>query len=400
MGAIFNGAFDNSERLAKKRLPRVRIYIVVATYLAILLSLVGCARLGEPEGWSKGIVVDDVLYIGTMEGDLRALDIYTGETIWTFELRAEESQKRAIYGTPSVVEDILYIGGYDGRLYAISLTDTEDRRQIREVWDVLVGDGDPIVGSPIVADGLVLVGSSDGSMYAFDSFDGSLQWAFQTANKIWSTPVVLGGVAYFGSLDHKLYAVSLEDGKAVWQSPFSAKGAITARPLISQGRLYVGAFDSVFYAIDMVTGRETGRFEGARNWYWADAVASGDLIFAPSLDGNLYALDRETLEPRWEFETDSPIIGSPVLVSNYLAIPSLDGRVRLVGINDGYSDHQCNLGTKLRASLAAHQNVIYLAAGDHSIRALMVKQNGNPDEEWVHFTEETPPVPRDWTRSC
>ena len=249
MDAISDGTFDNSERLDKKHLRKVGIYIVIATYLAILLNLVGCAKLGEPEGWSKGIVVDDVLYIGTMEGDLRALDIYTGETIWIFELRAEESRKQAIYGTPSVVEDILYMGGYDGRLYAISLSDTEDRRQIREVWDVLVGDGDPIVGSPVVADGLVLVGSSDGSMYAFDSFDGSLRWDFRTANKIWSTPVVVDGVAYFGSLDHKLYAVSREDGKEVWQSPFSAKGAITATPLVSQGRLYVGAFDSVFYLL-------------------------------------------------------------------------------------------------------------------------------------------------------
>ena len=356
--------------------------------------------MGEPEGWSEGVVVGDILYIGTMEGDLRALSIGTGETIWSFELRDEESANRAIYGTPAVAGDTLYIGGYDGRLYALPLNGGEGGDQVREIWDASVGDGNPIVGSPIIADGLVLVGSSDGSMYAFDISDGSLRWAFPTGNKIWSTPAVADGVAYFGSLDHKVYAVSIEDGKEAWQSPFSAKGAITATPLIVNGRVYVGAFDSVFYAIDAATGREVSRFEGASKWYWGGAVAYEDTIYAPSLDGNLYALDVDTLEQRWVLETGGALVGSPVVVFDRLAVPSQDGRVRLVGLNDGADEQQCNVGAKLRASLALHEDVIYMAAVDHSVRALRVKPNGNPDEEWVHFTNEEDPVPRDWVRSC
>ena len=49
---------------------------------------------------------------------------------------------------------------------------------------------------------------------------------------------------------------------------------------------------------------------------------------------------------------------------------------------------------------ASHDGVVYVPASDHSIRALSIKENGNPDEEWVHFTNEEDPVARDWVRSC
>jgi outer membrane protein assembly factor BamB len=376
------------------------VLLIVAAQLAVLLALAACARLGVPEGSSQGVVVDDTLYIGTMDGDLRALDIGTGETVWSFELRGEEPANRAIYGSPAVAGDALYIGGYDGILYALPLDGGDGGDQVREIWDVIVGGGEPIVGSPVIADGLVLVGSSDGSLYAFDTSDGSFRWSFPTGNKIWSTPAVADGVAYFGSLGHKVYAVSVEDGIEVWPSPFEAQGAITATPLIVNGRVYVGAFDSVFYAIDAGTGREVRRFEGASKWFWGGAVAAGDTVYAPSLDGNLYALDIDTLELRWTLETGGPLVGSPVVVFDRIAVPSLDGWVRIVGLGEGLGEQKCNVGAKLRASLTVHQDVIYLAAGDHSIRALRVKSNGNPDEEWVHRTDEDVTVPLDWVRSC
>ena len=346
-----------------------RLFLVA--HLFALLSLVACARLGVPEGWSAGTVHGGRLYIGTMEGDLRALDISTGETVWRYELRGEETD-RAIYGTPAVAGETLFVGGYDGILYALSL-DGE------EVWDTSVGNAEHIVGSPVVVDNLVLVGSSDGNLYAFDATEGSLQWTFATGNKVWSTPAVADGVAYLGSLDHNLYALKLEDGSEVWR--FTAKGAITARPVVARGRVYVGTFDSVFYAVDARTGEEIWRFEEANKWYWGGALAHEDTIYAPSLDGNLYALDIDSGVLRWVLETGGPLVGSPAVIFDRIATPSLDGRLRLVRLRDGSDERQCDVGVKLRASLSVHEDFIYLAATDHTVRALRVKANGNPDVE-------------------
>ena len=358
----------------------LRKIVPVAVYVLLaLVSLAACTRLGVPEGWPTAAVVGDTLYTGTMDGDVRALDAGTGELLWKFALRGEEVDP-AIYGAPAIGDELLYVGGYDGFLYALTLADG------LEVWNTSVGGSKPIVGGPVVADGLVLVGSSDGNLYAFDAAEGFFHWAFQTGAAVWSTPSVSDGVAYFGSLDHNVYAVDLRDGTKLWS--FQAHGAVTASPVVARGRVYVGSFASVFFALDARTGKEVWRFDGADKWYWGGAVADESTIYAPSLDGNVYALDVDTGDLKWTLQTEGQIIGSPVVVSGRLAVPSTDERVRLVRLSDGLDERQYHVGSALKASLAAEGNILYVAAIDHSIRALKVTEIGGTTEKWVHETGE------------
>ena len=120
-------------------------------------------------------------------------------------------------------------------------------------------------------------------------------------NRVWSTPVAEDGVVYFGSLDHNVYALDVDDGKEKWR--FFAGGGVTARPLLHDGRVYIGSFTSVFYALDAETGAVVWRFDGADSWFWGGAAVGGDLVFAPSLDGNVYALDRGSGELAWSLPT-------------------------------------------------------------------------------------------------
>ena len=379
--------------------------LITIAQLFVLLAVVACARLESPEGWSGGVLVDDKLFIGTMEGAILVLQLDSGEELCRFELRAgAEESIGGVYGTPAVSRDTLFIGGYDGFLYALPLELPADCD--KDPWEPddrePVGDLEHIVGSPVVVDDVVLVGSSDGNLYAFDydfeARDLSERWTFPTGNKIWGAPAVEDGVVYFGSLDHNLYAVLLESGEEAWPKPFTAGGAITAAPVVSNGRVYVGAFDSIFYAIDAQTGEEVARFEGASNWYWGGAVATENTLYAPSLDGNLYALDMRTLAMAWPepLRTAGSIIGSPVIVGDRIAVPSLDGKLRVAKLLDGGEIRLCDIGAKLRAPITAHQEgVIYFGATDRSIRALAIDSRGDPDEEWVHSTnnEELPVDP-------
>ena len=352
------------------------------------LSVVACNRFTNPVGGSGGTVAEDVLYIGTAAGQLVALDTESGETIWRYELQSED-EERAIYGTPTVFDGTVYVGGYDGVLYAISTDGVEE-------WSERLGGA--IVGGPVVVDNMVLVGSSDGYMYAIDVQDQTRRWRFPTGHKVWSTPAVEDGVVYFGSLDHKLYAVNLEDGSERWH--FKTQGAVVAQPVVSRGRVYVGSFDSVFYAVDVATGAEVWRFEDARNWYWASAIAVDQLIYAPSLDGTLYALDLGTGELRWTLKTEGAIIGSPAVVHDLIAVPSTDGRIKLARLRDGAERDACNVGEKIRTPIVERDGTIYFGAEDSSVRALRIKKSGNPDEEWVHFTDKDDPLPRDRIPAC
>ena len=393
----------HANRNGKPRLSNGLIFLALPV---VLLIVAACARIGAPEGWSGGVVVDDTLYMGTEEGEVLALDLTSGETLrpgakpWRFELpeRKGEERERTIYGTPAISDDTVYVGGYDSTLYALSL-DLDEIKGIERV------DG-PIVGGPAVADNLVIVGSSDGNLYAFDVGEEkeksritfTEKWKFPTGHKVWSPPAVADGVVYFGSLDHNVYAVTLQDGSQVWK--FETEGAVVAAPLVAGGRVFVGSFDRVFYAIDAETGDEVWRFDGASNWFWGQAVAKDGTVFAPSLDGNLYALDMDTGRLRWTLETDGPIVGSPAIVFDMIAVPSADGRIRLATLRDGDEVGDCNIGEEIRTSLVEKEGFIYFGARDRSIRALRIKPSGNPDEAWVRFTDKGDPEPENRVLAC
>ena len=369
-------------------------FLIISALPLVLLIMVGCARIRAPQGWSGGAVVGDVLYIGTAEGELVALDRGSGERLWKFELRGVEETDRAIYGTPAVADNTVYIGGYDSTLYALSLDDQGGYKELK--WQERLGDS--IIGSPVVADGLVLVGSSDGNLYAFDVTEGGEEWKFSAGDKVWSTPAVVEGVVFFGSIDGNVYAVSLEDGRELWRFP--TKGAVAASPTVAGGRVYVGSFDSVFYAIDAQTGQEFWRFKGATSWFWGRAIAADDTVYAPSLDGNLYALDIDTGRPRWTVETEGPIAGSPVIVHDMIAVASDDGKVRLARLKDGSETGGCDIGEKIRSSLVEKDGFIYLGARDGSVRALKIETRGDADDVWVRFTDKGVPEPESRGRLC
>ena len=96
----------------------------MALLVLSLLVLVGCARVGDAQGWPSGVVENGTLFIGTQDGDFRALDTATGKMLWSFRLRlrGEDEDGRAIYGAPVISEDAIYFAGYGGMLYVDSLS--------------------------------------------------------------------------------------------------------------------------------------------------------------------------------------------------------------------------------------------------------------------------------------
>lgn len=371
---------------------------------ALILFAIACTGIDQPRGWSGGVISGDALIIGTEDGHVLAVDKVDGTTIWVKRLRSEDETDPAIYGTPAMAGDQVFFGeygdDYEGALYAFDL-------QGQRKWSEPLNGR--IIGGPVVVDGLVIAGvalgeaiqGQQGMLSAYDVETREKVWSFDTGGAIWSTPGVSDGFAYFGTLGKNIFAVSVKDGQERWR--FNTGGAVVASPLIDGGRVYVGDFDSIFYALDAATGDVVWRFDGADRWYWAKAVAHEGVIFAPSLDGNLYALDANSGELRWKFETEGTIVGSPVVVGNRLAVPVAagdDSRISIVEMN-GVSREICRIGEDVRTPLVSEGDLIYFGVTDHSIRALRIKtRSGNPDEEWVYYTDRDDPRPVERAEAC
>jgi outer membrane protein assembly factor BamB len=87
--------------------------------------------------------------------------------------------------------------------------------------------------------------------------------------------------------------------------------------------VFVGSFDGNFYAVDIQTGEERWRFQTGDEVRRTSTTADG-LIYFPSRDGNLYALDAETGAERWRF-SDKLGVHDPTVIDQVLYFWNHDG---------------------------------------------------------------------------
>ena len=344
------------------------------------VAVTGCVGggFGPQAGWSGPVLAGDLLYVGSQDGQILALDPQDrGRVEWEFP-QGEEPDIQAVYGTPVVEGGKVFFGGWDGRVYAL------DALTGKELWSgVLTKDGTPnerdpgIVGGPAVEDDTLFIGASDWYLYALDIQNGSERWRFKTGEKVWSTPTVANGVVYISSLDHRLYAIDARACNAApdrcqekWQ--FEAVGGIVASPLVLGNRVYVGAFDRNFYALDIANGQEIYRYT-AGNWFWSGAVTDGTLIYAPSLDGKLYALDKD-LQLRWSFDTGEPILVPPALVAGQVVVASDAETLYVLDAQSGDVRWSRTMGDKIRAPVFSHGEKVYLHVMNHTVREVDIAQ--------------------------
>ena len=362
----------------------IPLLILILTGIVMFACVPGgaCGGIARPEGWSSGVVEDNILYTGTMQGEIIAIDAVSGDYIWHFEPSIGEEKNRAFYGDPIIVGDLIYVAGYDGYLYALSKSDGS-------LWEqpIPIGENkDSVVGGAEYVDGLLLVGSSDGYVYAFDIEDNSSAWSFETGSKIWTKPLIQDGYAFFGSLDKNFYALDVDDGSLVWS--FETGGAIITPPSKVGSTVLFGSFDGVFYALEAESGKELWRFTDAEGWYWGKPAITETHVYAPSLDGNLYAIDVQNGRLQWKVETDGPIIGAPLIFEEWIIFGSNDGKLRVVSMKTGASQKRCNIGHDLRTSIVKGDGAIYMGVSNRSIIAINIKNNGDPDEKWNYITED------------
>jgi len=340
-----------------------KISLLLAILIVIGVAVSGCYGRQQPRGWSGATIVDDTLFVASIEGRLVALNTSDGSRLWPDSVlgSSESKSKVAIYGTPAVEGELVYLGGYNGKVYAV----TASSGAVRWVYP-REGSLEPIIGGVVVSQGNVYFGCSDEKLYTLEAATGDrVREPFQTGDKIWSTPTIDGETIYVTSLDNRLYALNTADGSERWQ--FEAGGSVISTPLVYDNTVYIGAFDGHFYAVDAANGSLRWRSEVEVNsWFWAKPVVYNNVIYAPCLNGKVYILDAESgREVREAVDLGSPISSWPVVVDDKVIIASQEGRV--YSLDTGSS--QANLlfsmgddGQEIYAPLGASDGVVYIHA--------------------------------------
>jgi len=127
--------------------------------------------------------------------------------------------------SPAVVIGVVYIGSEDGNVYAL------DAKTGAKLWSYKSGSG--VFSSPAVANGVVYVGSWDNNVYALDAKTGAKLWSHTTGGLVESSPTVVNGVVYVGSDDGNVYALSAKTGAKLWG--YKSGSGVFSSPAVANG---------------------------------------------------------------------------------------------------------------------------------------------------------------------
>jgi outer membrane protein assembly factor BamB len=236
------------------------IYIPAIGYLGAILVGRADAATGKelpgkgPDGLavSSPTIAGNLLYIGATDGYLYALDT-TKDMVFAWRTRTAsdvvgtplagvDTSNIEISSSPAVASGVVYIGSPDHHLYALNATTGSI------LWKYETGD---VINfsSPAVANGIVYIGSDDHALHAVDAATGKGLWKYATGGKIKSSPNVENGVVYVGSYDGNLYALDAVTGKV--RQTYQTNGQIFASPRIVDGVLYIASYDNYVYAFKL-----------------------------------------------------------------------------------------------------------------------------------------------------
>ena len=223
---------------------------------------------------SSPAIVHGVVYVGSNDGNLYAIDQRTGSQKWAFQTKGR------VPSSPAVANGLVYFGSYDGNFYAIDAGSgklawkfpTPGERRFAgthlhgsiPMGETMPDPFDMYLSSPVLLNGAVYFGSGDGNVYALDAATGSLKWKFQTGDVVHSSPAIADGRVFVGSWDSYLYALDATTGKELWRFKTGEDAdthnqvGIQSSPTVADGVVYFGCRDSNLYAVDAVTGKRDG----------------------------------------------------------------------------------------------------------------------------------------------
>lgn len=261
---------------------------------------------------------------------LMALTTAEGKPVWRRDLGDNELTAPVFvrHGGRS----LLYVGSANGNVYAL------DARTGEVIWQKTELDAvrSPPAFVPSASGPMVVMGSKYGNLRALDALSGGERWVYRSGDRITGAPAVLLDPTpriFVGSYDRVLRALDGQSGAELWR--YAARGGFFASAALVPSRpalVLDSAWDHMLHVVEAgrgqpqfsaFTGRPLWNVAGMDDSTWSSPVAarvSGHwLAFVGSYDGTLRALPLDVADR-----------AAPELRSNlmfWLSFPALLGPV-------------------------------------------------------------------------
>jgi eukaryotic-like serine/threonine-protein kinase len=322
--------------------------------------------MAEDKIISSPSVANDILYFGSRDNTLYALDTLNGDLLWKF--RAEDW----IDSSPAIKDSLIYFTSRDGHIYCLNseigelrwkykLGGADSSSPIVDQGAVYAGSGFPnkfisalnvqtgskiwqretgqmIYSSPAIAEDSVLIGSNDGYLYSFNKFDGVLNWKFKTRGGIYfSSPAISDNYVFLaaGDFDWTVYAINIDTGELIWEQTFEDQEqtpAYVSSVAVGDDEIfYVSGYHQQFLYCRSVTDgnlKWKARLSpSTRFGFSSSPVLTKDIVYVSTAKGMLKAFDIETGDFVWEYDLEAEVLSSVTVSDGQLYIATLAGKL-------------------------------------------------------------------------
>jgi eukaryotic-like serine/threonine-protein kinase len=328
---------------------------------------------------SSPVVSGDMVFVGSTDGHLYAIDKTSGTQRWKFATQGP------ISSSPAVSGGLVYISSVDGKVYAVDAdlgtkrwefaTKGERRFTAPGIHGAIPRTErmpdpfDVFLSSPTVVGGTLYIGSGDQNVYALEAATGTLRWSFAAGDVVHSSPAVANGLVYIGSWDRNLYAIDAATGRERWRyvtgndTTIYNQIGIASSPAVVDGMVFVGGRDGRFHVVNAMTGVALWTHDNHGGWtIGSPAVRDGIVYFATSDGRRFKALDAKTGAIKFDLQNKAISFSSPALAGDVAYYGTSDGWLHAVDIRTGrfrahfQSDGSKENGAKWTDSLGVLQS--------------------------------------------
>jgi len=244
-----------------------------------------------------------------------------------------------------------------------------------------------------VANGNLYVGSKDGRLVAVNLADSSVLKADpitvqaqgglfscsslgcgggSSAVPIYGTPVVADELVYIAGYNGKIYAYRTDNLAQRWIYPREGYlQSFVGGIVVYENKLYVGCTSGKIYALDAETGDLLYQYQTDGKVWGTPAIdAENDTLLVGSYDKTLYALSLNDLSLKWSYTTEGSIISTPLVENGIVYFGSFDRNLYALKASDGTLVWKFMGENWFWAKPEILNGVLYAACLDHFVYAL------------------------------
>ena len=277
---------------------------------------------------SGGVAVGaDLVAVGAANGEAIALDARSGSVRWRTRLNGE------ILAAPAISERVVAYRTVDGRIHGLAPADGHELWSQEQQVPRLSLRG---TSTPVLAGDLAVCGFDNGKVMAVNLNDGTMQWEATIAPPHGRTELerlvdidaavrVVGQDVYAVGFQGKVAMLALDNGQIWW----SHEASSYRNPGIDDEALYLATSDGEVVALRRRTGAEIWRQKALLHRGLTGVAASPNGLVTADAQGYVHWLDRESGALLARVRAGKRRISNvPIAVDDMVLVMNDEGQIR------------------------------------------------------------------------